>query len=147
MGKKIIIAIIVIVAIVGFGYSQYASALQINAKIIESKLIDKTEKGSLYNLHLEFNNPSLLVLNAGKTKFTIEANDKMLGGGDLDPFLLPALGKATTSGTFLREQQADDNSQVKISGVTKYQLLFASIDVPFTYHPTYEQTRGFIQDS
>ncbi|CDI06671.1 hypothetical protein [Candidatus Nitrosotenuis uzonensis] len=147
MRKKIIIAIIVVVVIIGFGYSQYASALQINAKIVESKLLEKTERGSLYNLELEFNNPSLLVLNAGKTEFTIEANEKLLGGGDLDPFLLPALGKATTSGTFLREQQADDNSKVKISGVTKYQLLFASIDIPFTYYPTYEQTRGFIQDS
>lgn len=147
MGRKIIIAMIVVVGIAAFGYSQYAFASQINAKITDSELVQKTDKGSLYNLQLEFNNPSLLVLNAGKTEFVIIANERTLGEGDLDPFMLPALGKATTSGMFLRDQSADDDSKIKISGVTKYQLLFASIDVPFTYYPTYEQTRGFIQDN
>lgn len=147
VGKKLLIAIIVVIGIAAFGYSQYAFASQINAKITDSKLIEKTDKGSLYNLQLEFNNPSLLMLNAGKTEFVILANDRTLGEGDLDPFMLPALGKATTSGMFLRDQSAEENSKVKITGITKYQLLFASIDVPFTYYPTHEQTRGFIQDT
>lgn len=147
MGKKAIIAIVAVAAVLVFGYTQYASASQINAKITESTLLDRSEEGSLYNLELEFNNPSLLMLNAGKTEFTIKADDKTLGEGVLDPFMLPALGKATTSGTFLRDQPAGDNPEVMISGVTKYQLLFASVDVPFTYYPTQEQTRGFIQDS
>lgn len=147
MGKKVLIAILVVGAILVFGYTQYASAMQINAKITESKLLDKSEKGSLYNLQLEFSNPSLLMLSAGKTEFIIIANEKTLGEGVLDPFMLPALGKATTSGTFLKDQPAGENQEVMISGVTKYQLLFASVDVPFTYYPTQEQTRGFIQDS
>jgi len=147
VNKKALAAVIVVVGIVAFGYTQYAFATQINAKITDSKLLEKTDKGSLYDLKLEFNNPSLLLLNAGKTEFTILANDNTIGGGTLDPFMLPSLGKATTGGTFLREQHADDNAEVKISGVTKYQLLFASIDVPFTYYPTYDQTREFIQDS
>jgi hypothetical protein len=59
--------------------------------------------------------------------------------------MLPALGKATTNGLWLKEHSTDsDNPQVKISGVTKYQLLFASLDVPFTYYPTADQTREFI---
>lgn len=147
MGKKALAAIIVTAAIIIFGYTQYASATQINAKITESKLLEKSDSGSLYNLQLEFNNPSLLILNAGKTEFTIIADDRTLGEGVLDPFMLPALGKASTSGTFLRDQSADESSEVVISGVTKYQMLFASVDVPFTYYPTYEQTREFIQDS
>lgn len=147
MGKKALAAIIVTAAIIIFGYTQYASATQINAKITESKLLEKSDSGSLYNLQLEFNNPSLLILNAGKTEFTIIADDRTLGAGVLDPFMLPALGKASTSGTFLRDQSADESSEVVISGVTKYQMLFASVDVPFTYYPTYEQTREFIQDS
>lgn len=147
MGKKLVIAVIVAAGIIAFGYTQYAFASQINARITDSKLVERTDKGSLYNLQLEFSNPSLLILSAGKTEFSIAANEKTLGDGDLDPFMLPALGKASTSGMFLREQPADDNSKIKISGVTKYQLLFASIDVPFTYYPTYEQTRGFIQDN
>ncbi|MDG7050241.1 MAG: hypothetical protein JRZ94_03460 [Nitrososphaerota archaeon] len=148
MAKKVAAVLIILVSIMVFGYTQYASATQINAKITQSKLLEKSDKGSLYNLELEFDNPSLLILSAGKTEFTIIANDKTLGGGELDPFTLPALGKTTTSGTWLRDQVSDsDNPEVKISGVTKYQLLFASIDVPFTYYPTYDQTREFIQDA
>lgn len=109
--------------------------------------MEKSDKGSLYNFQLEFNNPSLLFLTAGKTEFTIIANDKTIGTGELDPFALPALGSATTSGVWLKDQIASENSQIKISGVTKYQLLFASIDVPFTYYPTHDQTREFIADA
>jgi hypothetical protein len=89
-----------------------------------------------------------LFLTAGKTEFTIAADDDALGGGALEPFILPALGKVTTSGTFLKDHSANsDNSQIKITGVTKYQLLFTSIDVPFTYYPTAEQTSEFIHDA
>ena len=149
MVKKAAVAVVIfIVGLIVFGYTQYASASQINAKITQSKLLEKSNKGSLYNLQLEFDNPSLLILNAGKTQFTIIADDQTLGGGELDLFVLPALGKATTSGTWIRDHQSDsENPEVKISGVTKYQLLFASIDVPFTYYPTYDQTREFIADT
>ncbi|MBM3905488.1 MAG: hypothetical protein FJ354_02245 [Thaumarchaeota archaeon] len=147
MAKKAAATIIIMVSLMVFGYTQYASASQINAKIIESKLLEKSDKGSLYNFQLEFNNPSLLFLTAGKTEFTIIANDKTIGTGELDPFALPALGSATTSGVWLKDQIASENSQIKISGVTKYQLLFASIDVPFTYYPTHDQTREFIADA
>jgi hypothetical protein len=148
MGKKAIVIAAVIASVILFGYTQYASAHQINVAITDSKLIQKTERGSLYDLRLEFNNPSLLVLSAGKTEFTIIADDSTLGGGELNPFMLPALGKATTSGTFLKEYSSDsDNPKVKISGVTKYQLLFASLDVPFTYYPSADQTREFIHDA
>jgi len=147
MAKKAAAVIIVIVSLVVFGYTQYASASQINAKITQSKLLEKSDKGALYNMQLEFNNPSLLFLTAGKTEFTIIANDQTVGQGELDPFALPALGTATTSGVWLKDQSVSENSQVKISGVTKYQLLFASIDVPFTYYPTHDQTREFIADA
>lgn len=148
MNKKALAVILAIVGAAIFGYTQYASASQITVAITNSKLIERTDKGSLYNLDLEFKNPSLLMLNAGKTDFVISEEDKTLGGGKLDPFTLPAMGKATTSGMFLRDHDTDSkNPQVKISGTTKYQLLFATLDVPFTYYPSQDQTRGFIQDS
>ncbi len=148
MAKKAIIIAVAVVGVILFGYTQYASAHQINVIITDSELIQKTEQGSLYNLELEFNNPSLLILNAGKTEFTIDADNDSLGGGVLEPFMLPALGKATTSGTFLKDHSANsENPQVKIIGVTKYQLLFASIEVPFTYYPTEDQTSEFIHDA
>jgi hypothetical protein len=148
MGKKVIGIVAAIVGVILFGYIQYASASQISATITDSELIEKSEKGSLYNLELQFDNPSLLVLTAGNTEFSILADDDKLGQGTLDPFMLPALGKATTSGMWLKEHGTDsDSAQVKISGVTKYQLFFTSIDVPFTYYPTQDQTREFIHDA
>jgi hypothetical protein len=148
MGKKVVAVVIAIIGIAVFGYIQYASASQISVAITNSKLIEKTDKGSLYNLELEFKNPTLLMLNAGKTDFTLSTEDKTLGGGILDPFILPAMGKVTTNGIFLKDHNTNsENSQVKISGTTKYQLLFATLDVPFTYYPTQDQTREFIQDS
>jgi hypothetical protein len=146
--KKRLAIIVAITGVIIFGYIQYASAQQIKVVITDSKLIQKTDEGSLYDLKLQFNNPSLLFLNAGETEFTIAADDETLGGGALEPFMLPALGNAITSGTFLKDHSANsDNPQVKITGVTKYQLLIASIDVPFTYYPTSDQTREFIHDN
>ncbi len=148
MVKKAAAAIVIIIIILaGFAYTQYSSASQITAKITQSKILEKSDKGILHSLEIEFTNPSLLILNAGKTEFTILANDQTIGAGTLDPFTLPSLGTATTSGTWIKDQPAPENPQVKISGVTKYQLLFASIDVPFTYYPTHDQTREFIADS
>jgi hypothetical protein len=147
MAKKAAAVVIVIVSLMIFGYTQYASASQINAKITQSKLLEKSDKGALYDMQLEFNNPSLLFLTAGQTEFTIIANDQTVGQGKLDPFALPALGTAITNGVWLKDQSISEDSQVKISGVTKYQLLFASIDVPFTYYPTHDQTREFIADA
>ena len=148
MERKRIAIIAAIAGIIVFGYIQYASAQQIRVVITDSKLVEKTDQGSLYDLKLKFDNPSLLFLNAGKTQFTITADEQTLGGGALDPFLLPALGNAITSGTFLKDHNTDsDNPQVKITGVTKYELLVASIDVPFTYYPTADQTREFIHGS
>ncbi len=148
MGKKAVAIIAAIIGMALFGYTQYALASQINVAVAESKLIKTSESGALHNLEIEFDNPSLLVLNAGKTEFTIYADDQNLGSGELDPFMLPALGKTTASGTFLRDTDVIfDNPQIKIEGVTKYQMLFASIDVPFTYYPTQDQTREFIHDT
>jgi len=38
-------------------------------------------------------------------------------------------------------------SMVTISGVTKYDVFFTSIDVPFIYFPPEEQAREFIQQN
>jgi hypothetical protein len=147
MVNKTITLVLLLSAILVFGYSQYASALQINAKILQNNLIQKSENNARYNLQLEFNNPSLLFLTAGKTEFTIISDDKIIGKGQLDAFSLPALGTATTDGVWIKDQSASENSQIKISGITKYQLLFTSVDLPFTYYPSYEQNRKFIADS
>ena len=141
--KRIIIIFVIGVGL--FGYSQYVSASQIGVTITQSHLLEKNEVGSTYSVELEFNNPSLLVLTAGETEFFVIANDEMIGKGDLESFVLPALGSASVSGTFLRDSNVDSQvSTVKISGVTKYNVIFTSIDVPFVFYPTEEQAREFI---
>ena len=131
-----------------FGYSQYASASQIGVSISQSELLNETEKGSNYNIELQFENPSLLILTAGDTEFFIIADNEMVGKGQLEPFTLQPLGSSYVKGTFHTDSNVDEESQsVKISGVTKYDILFTSIDVPFVYYPTEEQARQFIHQN
>jgi len=141
--------VIIIVFVIGmsiFGYSQYASASQIGVVITESDLIEKTDFGSAYNIELEFENPSLLILTAGETDFFVIVDGKTIGEGKLEPFTLPALGNSLVSGTFQTESSMESQEVpiVKISGITKYDVLFSTIDVPFVFYPTEEQAREFI---
>jgi hypothetical protein len=139
---------IIIVFVIGmglFGYSQYASASQIGVIITQSHLLEENEKGSTYDVELEFSNPSLLVLTAGETEFFVIADEEMIGKGELESFVLPALGSSSVSGTFLKDTNVDSEaSSVKISGVTKYNVIFTSVEVPFVFYPTEEQAREFI---
>lgn len=143
-GKKIIIILIIGLSL--FAYSQYVLASQIGVTITQSNLLEEDERGSTHNVELEFKNPSLLYLSAGKTEFFVIANEEMIGRGDLDSFVLPALGSNSVSGKYTRDSSvnAQENSSVKISGVIKYDVIFTSIDVPFVYYPTPEQAREFI---
>lgn len=145
--KKVLIAVLVVTSV--FGYSQYVFASQIGVAVTDSKLLEENDNYSTYNLQLEFNNPSLLVLNAGKTEYTISIEDEKIGDGVLEPFVLPAMSKAVVDGVFQSEKkyEKDEPSVVKISGVTKYDVFFTSIDVPFVYFPTEEQSRAFIQQN
>lgn len=143
--KKVVIIMIIVAGL--FGYSQYASATQIGVIIVDSTILSEDERGSTQNLKLEFNNPSLLTLTAGETKFVIYADDNRIGDGTLEAFVLPALGKSLVDGTFqtdTKNQSENDAPVVKISGVTTYDILFTSIDVPFVYYPTENQAREFI---
>ena len=138
-----------IVAGIGiFAYSQYAAAYLIDVKVTENKLLNEADSGATYNVQLEFNNPSLLLLNAGETDFEITVDKEKIADGVLDPFILPAMGKVTVDGEYLKDKNSKLNdeefSDVVISGVTKYDVFFTSIDVPFVYFPTEDQAREFI---
>jgi hypothetical protein len=131
-----------------FGYSQYASASQIGVSITQSELVNENEKGSNYNIELQFENPSLLILTAGETEFFIIANDEIVGKGQLESFTLQPLDSSYVKGTFHTDSNVEGESQsVKISGVTKYDVIFTSIDVPFVYYPTEDQAREFIHQN
>ena len=131
-----------------FGYSQYASASQIGVSITQSELLNEDEKGSNYNIELQFENPSLLILTAGETEFFIISDNEMIGKGQLESFTLQPLDSSYVKGTFHTDSNVDEESEsVKISGVTKYDAFFTSIEVPFVYYPTVEQAREFIHQN
>ena len=131
-----------------FGYSQFASASQIEVSISQSELVNENEKSSNYNIELQFENPSLLILTAGETEFFIIANDEIVGKGQLESFTLQPLDSSYVKGTFHTDSNVEGESQsVKISGVIKYDVIFTSIDVPFIYYPTEDQAREFIHQN
>ncbi len=149
-GSRKALIIFLVLGIIGFGYSQYASASQIEAKIVHSELNGETGSQSNYNIQLQFENPSLLYFSSGETEFLITANGKVVGLGELEPFVLPALSTSYAEGTFETFRQVEDTESapiVKISGVTQYDLIITSIDVPFVFYPTAEQAREFIHHS
>lgn len=149
-GRKVLLVVLIVVVAI-FGYSQYVLASQIGVIVTKNEFLEKTDAGSLYNIQLEFDNPSLLVLNAGKTDFTITVEDTKIADGVLEPFILPSMSIVSVKGTYLEEQKSgiidEQSPKVKISGVTKYDIIFTSIEVPFIYFPSEEQARGFIHQN
>jgi hypothetical protein len=145
--KKVIVGILFF-AIGIFGYSQYISASNIGVIVTENEFLEKRDTVSVYNVQLEFQNPSLLVLNAGETDFTITVEDTKVADGVLEPFILSSMGKTSVNGVYLKEDQPKINENqsptVKISGITKYDVFFTSLEIPFIYFPSDVQAREFI---
>ena len=127
-----------------FGYSQYASASQIEISMTQSELLIEDEKGAKYNIELEFVNPTLLLLTAGETEFFVIINDEMVGKGQLESFTLQPLESSYVKGIFHTDSNNDESKSVKITGIMKYNIILTTIDVPFVFYPTDEQAREFI---
>ena len=134
-----------------FGYSQYVSASNIGVIVTENEFLEKNNDVSVYNVQLEFENPSLWVLNAGETDFTITVEDTKIADGVLEPFVLSSMSKATVNGIYQKEEPTNlEESQsptVKISGITKYDVFFTSLEIPFIYFPSDDQAREFIHQN
>jgi hypothetical protein len=143
--KNIIILFLLFVSILG--YSQYQSASEISVNISKNTIINDDKNNLNYKIELEFENPSLLTLPVGETKFFIFYNNEMVGKGDLESFTLYPISNTHVNGTFTTDQKSEESKSVKISAITKYDLLGISIEIPFDYYPTDEQTRKFIQQN
>ena len=139
--KSTIILFLLLLSI--FGYSQFQSASQISVSISENAIIN--ENNSEYEIKLEFTNPSLLTLPAGKSEFFVFYDNEIVGKGDLESFTLYPISSISVKGTFTTDTNSDESKSVKISGIIKYDLLVTTIEIPFDYYPTKEQTRKFIQ--
>ncbi|WP_185736578.1 hypothetical protein [Candidatus Nitrosopumilus sp. SW] len=145
--KKAGLVVLFILGMSIFGYSQYASASQIGVSITQSELLSENEKGAEYNIELRFENPSLLILTSGATEFFVIADDQMVGKGQLEPFTIQPLDSSYVKGTFHTDSHDSDAQSVKITGLTKYDAFFTSIEIPFVYYPTEEQAREFIHQN
>ena len=143
--KNIIILFLLFVSILG--YSQYQSASEISVNISKNTIINDDKNNLNYKIELEFENPSLLTLPVGETKFFIFYDNEMVGKGDLESFTLYPISNTHVNGTFTTDQKSDESKSVKISAIIKYELLDISIEIPFDYYPTDEQTRKFIQQN
>jgi len=141
--KSTIILFLLLVSILG--YSQYESVSKISISISENAIISEDKNNSNYKIELEFRNPSLLTLPAGETEFFVFYDDEIVGKGNLESFTLYPISSIYVEGTFTTDTNSDESKSVKISGITKYDLLVTTIEVPFDYYPTDEQTRKFIQ--
>ena len=140
--KSTIILFLLLVSILG--YSQYESVSKISISISENAIISENKNNSNYKIELEFRNPSLLTLPAGETEFFVFYDDEMVGKGNLESFTLYPISSIYVEGTFTTDTNSDESKSVKILGITKYDLLVTTIEVPFNYYPTDEQTRKFI---
>ncbi len=149
--SKKVILVILFFGIGVFGYSQYISASNIGVIVTENEFLEKRDTVSVYNVQLEFENPSLLVLNAGETDFTITVEDTKIADGVLEPFILSSMSKATVNGIYLKEDltkiEENQSPTVKISGITKYDIFFTSLEIPFIYFPSDDQAREFIHQN
>ncbi len=143
--KNIIILFLLFVSILG--YSQYQSASEISVNISKNTIINDDKNNLNYKIELEFENPSLLTLPVGETKFFIFYDNEMVGKGDLESFTLYPISNTHVNGTFTTDQKSDESKSVKISAIIKYDLLGIFIEIPFNYYPTDEQTRKFIQQN
>jgi len=149
--KVSIIVISITAVLVIFGYLQYASAIQLHVSMKSSEIIERTNEGTLYRLNLEFENPSFMILNIGKTDFVISVEGKNLGAGILEPTIIPAKGKSIVEAPFLADntvlgkyEQTENSPSLRLDGTTTYNLLFITLKIPFTYYPTQEEAREFI---
>ena len=143
--KSTIILFLLLTSILG--YLQYQSVSEISVNISENTIINEDKNNLNYKIELEFENPSLLTLPVGETKFFIFYDNKITGKGNLESFTLYPISSSYSSAIFVTDQKLDEPKSVKISAITKYDLLNMSIEIPFDYYPTDEQTRKFIQQN
>lgn len=150
--SKIAIIVISVIAVLAiFVYLQYVSATQLHVSMKSSEVVERTADGTLYNINLEFENPSFMILNVGRTDFIISAEGENLGAGILEPTIIPANGKSIVEAPFLADnkvldkyEQSEGSPALRLDGTIAYNLLFTTLKIPFTYYPTQEEAREFI---
>ena len=120
--KKKIVIILFFLVIGLVGYSQIQSVSEISVNLSENAIINENEKESNYEIELEFKNPSLLTLPAGKTEFFVFYDDKVVGEGHLESFTLYPISTSFVKGTFTTNSNSgiSEASSVTLISATTY---------------------------
>lgn len=125
-----------VVAIGALGGWQYVAATGISVSIAGSELLGSDERGSTYALTVAVENPTIIPIAVGKTDFVVVEGSRDVGSGTIEAFVMPAMGSTTAGGEYLLEAGSGDGGGgqgARIVGVTSYDVLFASISIPFEY--------------
>ena len=135
--------VIVAIALVAFGVSQYVAATGIAVSVTGSEFVESNAAGSTYDLSISVSNPTLFPINVGDTEFAVSEGGKVIGSGVIESFVMPIMGSAVVEGAYFVDSGASQNSaDVRISGTTEYNLLFVSVSIPFEY----DTVDGFIHE-
>ena len=109
--KSAVILFLLLISITG--YSQIQSVSQISVDLFENTIINKNQNETSYEIKLKFENPSLLALPAGKTKFFVSYDDEIVGKGNLQSFILYPLSTNLVQGTFTTNTSSDESKLVR----------------------------------
>lgn len=141
MKKTLSIVIPVVASIVIISYLQFASATDTGMSLYNVELLNDDKYQSKFKIIVEFENKSILNLNAGYSKLIITSNDEIIGEGILDPINLGPVKTSFVNGTFYVDKYnlMQKNEDLNISGTIKFDLGMMELNYPFEYPVTNNQ--------
>ena len=149
-GKRALIIIIVLSSIAILAFLQAEAARNLIVQMFDSKIVEKNDSKTTYDLTLTFKNPSILPLSVGDTNYSITVNGEKVGQGRIGTFMLgPFESKAVNSKfvayTYLveRYKHSVDQDDSRLQGISTYRLYLLALDIPFEHKPKPEQIRQF----
>ncbi|MCY4252117.1 MAG: hypothetical protein OXU86_01280 [Thaumarchaeota archaeon] len=129
------VVLMAVIALGALGGWQYVAATGISVSIAGSELVGSDERGSTYALTVAVENPTIIPIAVGKTDFVVVEGSRDVGSGTIEAFVMPAMGSTVAGGEYLLEAGSGGTGSggARIVGVTSYDVLFASISIPFEY--------------
>ncbi len=148
--RRSIIIITVIAGIALLGFLQVEAARNLTVVLYDSKITERNDVTTTYDVTLRFQNPSILVLNTGDTKYSITINGEKIGDGKITTFTLGPVESKNVNSKFIADtklvekyKHSVEQNNSKLSGTSTYRLYLFAVDVPFEHEPNREQIKQF----
>jgi len=148
--RRSIIIITVIAGMALLGFLQVEAARNLTVVLYDSKIIERNDVTTTYDVTLRFQNPSILVLTTGDTKYGITINGERIGEGKITTFTLGPLESKTVNSEFTADtklvekyKHSVEQNNSKLNGASTYRLYLFSVEVPFEHEPKPEQIKQF----